>query len=330
MSENIDEDSNKVLCPYCQKEIEEKIFDDHMMCHEIENEGQANNDNNSNNNINQQSNNNINNNEINNNNINNNNINNNNINNNNINNNVNNENGNNNNSNNNGGIISSIINFFGHMNNNNQNNSNANDNREESPTRLERILSKISNVVSNIPGLRRNFNYSINQFSNSSSNSTQNRVVYYVTQPLVANNFQNAPNNNINNNPNNNSNNIPNNNNILFPSNLVLPPNFANFPLPPLIIGERGHVYNPSEQRNNVNIDAIMNLLPSSEVKEKKEGENNNCIICLNDFEIGDNVTSLPCLHVYHTDCIKSWLKSKNHCPICKYTISEESLRRGN
>ena len=321
MSENIDEDSNKVLCPYCQKEIEEKLFDDHMMCHEIENEGQANNDNNSNNNINQQSNNNINNND---NNINNNDINNNDINNNNINNNNNNENRNNNNSNNtnnNEGIISSIMNFFGRRSNNEQNNSNANDNREESPSRLERIISKISNTVSYIAGLKRNLDYTINQFTNSSSNSTQNSVVYYVTQPLVSSNIQNDP---------NNPNNIPNNSNILFQSNIVLPPNFANVPLPPLIIGEGGQVLNPSEQINNVNIDAIMSLLPSSEIKEKNEGENNNCIICLNDFEIGDNVTSLPCLHVYHTDCIKSWLKSKNHCPICKYTISEESLRRGN
>ena len=75
-----------------------------------------------------------------------------------------------------------------------------------------------------------------------------------------------------------------------------------------------------------------MNLLPSSTITEKKEseGQENNCIICISDFEIGDKVTSLPCLRVFHTECIKSWLQSKNHCPICKYNITEESLRRGN
>ena len=131
-------------------------------------------------------------------------------------------------------------------------------------------------------------------------------------------------------NNNNHSNN--NNNNMQFPSNLDLPSNIANIILPNLIIGERGHVFNPFDpnNNNNINIDAVMGLLPSSEIKEKKEGDNNNCIICLADFEVGDKVTSLPCLHMFHTDCIKNWLKSKNHCPICKYTITEESLRRGN
>ena len=88
-----------------------------------------------------------------------------------------------------------------------------------------------------------------------------------------------------------------------------------------------GHVFNPLMQRN-INIDNIMNLLPSSTITEKKEG--NNCIICLSDLEIGDKVTSLPCLHIFHTDCIKNWLQNKNHCPICKFEITEASLQGGN
>ena len=97
--------------------------------------------------------------------------------------------------------------------------------------------------------------------------------------------------------------------------------------LPPIIIGGPGGIFNPLQPR--VDINAIMNLLPSSVVTEEKEGDN-NCIICLNDMKIGDNVTSLPCLHVFHTDCIKHWLESKNSCPICKLVITEQSLRGGN
>ena len=124
-----------------------------------------------------------------------------------------------------------------------------------------------------------------------------------------------------------------NNNNNRNPSNFNFPSNFQNIQImPPIIIGTERQAFNPFQQRNNINIDTIMNLLPSSTIREKKEGEgdNNNCIICLNDFDVGDKVTSLPCLHMFHTDCIKSWLQSKNHCPICKYTITEESLRRGS
>ena len=45
MSQNNNIHSNKEICPYCQKEIEDKFFDDHMMCHEIENEEKSNNNN---------------------------------------------------------------------------------------------------------------------------------------------------------------------------------------------------------------------------------------------------------------------------------------------
>ena len=115
------------------------------------------------------------------------------------------------------------------------------------------------------------------------------------------------------------------------PPNFIIPPNNPNIQiLPPIIIGQRGMVYYPIQQPNQINIDEIMNLLPSSVVNEKKEGENNNCIICLNDFDIGENITSLPCLHVFHTDCIKHWLQSNNHCPVCKLTITKESLQGGN
>ena len=45
MSENNHVESNKETCPYCKKEIEDQFFDDHMMCHELEMEEKANNDN---------------------------------------------------------------------------------------------------------------------------------------------------------------------------------------------------------------------------------------------------------------------------------------------
>ena len=324
MSENLYESSNKEICPYCQKSIEDKFFDDHIMCHELENEEQSNNNSNANNNINQQNNNNINNINQNNNNHDQNDNQNNNINNNNQN--------NNNNSHYTGGLVYNLLKLFTGSNNNNQNNSSnnsSNNNNGNSPSTLEKIFSTLSNTFSNINELNRQLNnvsiqYNTNSSSTSrSSSSSSNNINNFFAPPPVV-----YPSYNYNN--NNHSNN--NNNNMQFPSNLDLPSNIANIILPNLIIGERGHVFNPlnPNNNNNINIDAVMGLLPSSEIKEKKEGDNNNCIICLADFEVGDKVTSLPCLHMFHTDCIKNWLKSKNHCPICKYTITEESLRRGN
>jgi len=32
------------------------------------------------------------------------------------------------------------------------------------------------------------------------------------------------------------------------------------------------------------------------------------CSVCMEDFHLGDVVRSLPCQHLFHTDCINPWL----------------------
>lgn len=42
-----------------------------------------------------------------------------------------------------------------------------------------------------------------------------------------------------------------------------------------------------------------------------------SCCICLAVFLHGDVATTLPCLHVFHSSCVKRWLRRKNTCPLC-------------
>ena len=48
---------------------------------------------------------------------------------------------------------------------------------------------------------------------------------------------------------------------------------------------------------------------------------NDECLICSETFEIGCVVTSLPCGHMYHSDCIVGWLHRNCTCPICRYEL---------
>jgi len=57
--------------------------------------------------------------------------------------------------------------------------------------------------------------------------------------------------------------------------------------------------------------------------KANEESDNKkNCVICLNDFQSGDQVRTLPCTHNFHKDCIDGWLSQKGCCPICRRNLT--------
>ncbi|XP_073104376.1 uncharacterized protein [Elaeis guineensis] len=43
------------------------------------------------------------------------------------------------------------------------------------------------------------------------------------------------------------------------------------------------------------------------------------CVICLEDFVAGAEVSTIPCSHSFHSRCITQWLEKSHLCPICRY-----------
>ena len=46
------------------------------------------------------------------------------------------------------------------------------------------------------------------------------------------------------------------------------------------------------------------------------------CPICLDYFEINDNIRILKCNHKFHKDCIDLWFDKQLNCPMCKSNLS--------
>ena len=81
---------------------------------------------------------------------------------------------------------------------------------------------------------------------------------------------------------------------------------------------------NEPSENNNINYDEILEEKEfDEEANEKDKGE--KCAICLENFDIGNKVCYLPCLHFYHSFCIKNWLKIKGKCPLCNKALNKNN-----
>lgn len=56
-------------------------------------------------------------------------------------------------------------------------------------------------------------------------------------------------------------------------------------------------------------------------LQELKEKENEECIICYEDYKVKDKVLVLYCNHIYHRSCLKEWFKRSIKCPLCNLPV---------
>nr|ACU19670.1 unknown [Glycine max] len=45
------------------------------------------------------------------------------------------------------------------------------------------------------------------------------------------------------------------------------------------------------------------------------------CLICLEEFHVGNQVRGLPCTHNFHVECIDEWLRLNVNCPRCRCSV---------
>jgi len=195
--------------------------------------------------------------------------------------------------------------------------NNLNQNQIHLPLRNRRMRREpsIINLENSFRRLRdpSPINHLINRRQQQQRHEQSPQIIGHNQRTISNNNFHRGPENNNqqNNNRNRNRNNL-----------LINIPSFRNediFHNRLIHLRDRslGNITNNyhggSERLSETKLDNISSLDP----------EKRRCIICLCDYINGDNVIILPCIHMYHAECIKEWLKNKDFCPLCKIKISD-------
>ncbi|CAI7657306.1 unnamed protein product [Penicillium glandicola] len=69
---------------------------------------------------------------------------------------------------------------------------------------------------------------------------------------------------------------------------------------------------------------AAVQALPKKKINEEMMGSEGKavCSICMDNVELGLEVTVLPCQHWFHFNCIHAWLTQHDTCPHCRRSIN--------
>ena len=69
---------------------------------------------------------------------------------------------------------------------------------------------------------------------------------------------------------------------------------------------------------------AAISALPTKKVDKTMMGSDGKaeCSVCMDNVEIGDEVTVLPCNHWFHGACVGAWLNEHDTCPHCRQGIT--------
>lgn len=54
------------------------------------------------------------------------------------------------------------------------------------------------------------------------------------------------------------------------------------------------------------------------------KGKDIQCPICRCEYSVGENMRRLPCLHIFHQECIDTWLSENLSCGLCRTPLTSE------
>lgn len=80
----------------------------------------------------------------------------------------------------------------------------------------------------------------------------------------------------------------------------------------------------PVEFNTGLSEDEIKNIPVIYTTKEHAKNKS-SCTVCCTSYKEGEEVNKFPCNHLFHKECITSWITSNGTCPNCR-----KNVRTGN
>lgn len=71
----------------------------------------------------------------------------------------------------------------------------------------------------------------------------------------------------------------------------------------------------------------ILGGLPTEKYSCENHKQLGECELCLVDYEFGDELLRLPCMHFFHAGCVLPWLQQKSQtCPVCQTDVCQAAV----
>lgn len=62
----------------------------------------------------------------------------------------------------------------------------------------------------------------------------------------------------------------------------------------------------------------LANNLPREKYNSAQHRDIVECELCLEEYNAGDELMRLPCMHAFHSGCVSPWLQKAGSCPVCQ------------
>jgi E3 ubiquitin-protein ligase RNF115/126 len=69
-----------------------------------------------------------------------------------------------------------------------------------------------------------------------------------------------------------------------------------------------------------------IDAMPTIKITQAHIHTDAHCPVCKERFELGSEARTMPCSHIYHSDCIVPWLVQHNSCPVCRLELPPQGI----